>query len=54
MSQKTVIYIGLFIGSTIGGFIPTLWGDSMFSISAVLLSGVGGIAGIVAGYKLTS
>ena len=54
MSQKTVIYIGLFIGSTIGGSIPLIWGDSMFSLSAVLLSGVGGIAGIVAGYKLTS
>ncbi len=54
MSQKAIIYIGLFIGSTIGGFIPTLWGDSLFSISAVLLSGVGGIAGIIAGYTLSS
>lgn len=54
MSQKTVIYIGLFIGSTIGGSIPALWGDSLFSLWAVLLSGVGGIAGIVAGYKLTT
>jgi hypothetical protein len=54
MSQKTVIYIGLFIGSTIGGAIPELWGDSMFSISSVLLSGAGGIAGIVVGYKLTT
>ena len=54
MSQKTVVYIGLFIGSTIGGFIPALWGDSMLSLSAVFLSGVGGIVGIFIGYKLTS
>jgi dipeptide/tripeptide permease len=54
MSSKTMIYTGLFIGSTIGGFIPTLWGDSAFSISAVLLSAVGGIAGIVVGFKISS
>ncbi len=54
MSQKTVIYIGLFIGSTLGGLIPSLWDESMLSLSSVLLSGVGGIAGIVVGYKLTS
>ena len=52
MSTKTLIYTGLFTGSTIGGFIPMLWGDSAFSISSVLLSGVGGILGIIAGYKL--
>lgn len=54
MSQKTLIYTGLFIGSTIGGLIPALWGDSFISLSGVLLSGVGGIAGIVAGYKLSA
>ncbi len=53
MSQKSVIYLGLFIGSTIGGFIPMLWGDSMMSLSAILLSGLGGIVGIIVGYKLT-
>ncbi len=54
MSQKSIIYLGLFIGSTIGGSLPLLWGDSMFSISAVILSGVGGIAGIIVGYRLTN
>lgn len=53
MSQKSVIYLGLFTGSTIGGFIPMLWGDSMMSLSAILLSGLGGIVGIIVGYKLT-
>ena len=54
MNQKTIIYLGLFIGSTIGSFIPTLWGDTMFSIAAILFSGVGGIIGIIISYKLTS
>jgi hypothetical protein len=54
MSTKTATYIGLFIGSTLGSFIPTLWGDSLFGITGVLLSAVGGILGIVAGYKLAN
>jgi dipeptide/tripeptide permease len=53
MSTKTLTYTGLFIGSTIGSFIPTLWGDSLFGITGVLLSAVGGILGIIAGYKLS-
>ncbi len=32
----------MFIGSTIGGMIPMLWGDSAFSVTSVLLSGAGG------------
>jgi hypothetical protein len=30
-----------FIGSTIGGFIPVIWGDDMLSYSGVLFSGIG-------------
>jgi hypothetical protein len=52
MSPKTVIYTGMFIGSTIGSFIPMLWGASPFAISGVLLSGAGGIAGMVVGYRI--
>lgn len=49
-----MIYLGMFIGSTIGGMIPMMWGDSAFSVTSVLLSGAGGIAGIVVAYKLTA
>jgi hypothetical protein len=52
MSPKTVIYTGMFIGSTIGSFIPMLWGASPFAISGVLLSGAGGIAGMVICYRM--
>jgi predicted MFS family arabinose efflux permease len=46
------IWIGILIGSTIGGFIPDLWGADLFSYSSVLLSGVGALVGLLIGYKL--
>jgi uncharacterized membrane protein YeaQ/YmgE (transglycosylase-associated protein family) len=46
------IWVGILIGSTIGGFIPELWGADLFSYSAVLLSGVGALVGLFIGYKL--
>jgi hypothetical protein len=53
MSRKTLIWIGLGVGSTVGSCIPALWegAGGLFSVSSVLLSGVGGIAGIWAGWK---
>jgi hypothetical protein len=45
------IWIGLFLGSTLGGFIPTLWGAGSFSTSGVLLSAIGGFAGLWLGLK---
>lgn len=53
MNAKPFVWLGLFIGSTIGGAIPGLWGASMFSISSILLSAVGGILGIWLGFKLS-
>lgn len=49
---KTFIWLGLFIGSSIGGAIPMIWGESMLSVAGMLLSVVGAIAGIFAGWKL--
>ena len=51
MSKKAV-WFGMFVGSTIGGFVPMLWHASMFSVSAVLMSTVGGVVGIWAVYRL--
>ncbi len=50
--QKTFIWLGLFVGSTLGGLMPMLWGDSALSVAGIALSVAGGIAGIFAGYKL--
>jgi uncharacterized membrane protein YeaQ/YmgE (transglycosylase-associated protein family) len=49
--MKARIWIGVLIGSTIGGFIPELWGTDMFSYSSVLLSGVGAFIGLWIAYR---
>lgn len=55
MSRKTLIWIGLLVGSTLGSVIPALWGDSAFlSMSSVILSTIGGGAGIWAGWKASN
>lgn len=50
--SKKGIYFGAFVGSTIGGCVPMLWHASMFSMWAIVLSTVGGIAGIWVAWKL--
>lgn len=52
MNSQKLIWIGLFVGSSIGSFIPMLWGAGFFSLSSTLLSALGGFAGIWAGYQL--
>ncbi len=53
MKSKTLIMIGLVVGSTLGGYVPTLWGDGGLSMASVLLGAVGGLAGIWAGFRLS-
>lgn len=43
----------MIVGSTIGGFIPALWGDSFLSFSSIIFSALGAMAGIYLAYKLT-
>jgi hypothetical protein len=51
MSKKG-IYFGMFVGSTIGGLVPVLWHASMFSMSGIVLSTIGGIGGIFVAYRI--
>jgi uncharacterized membrane protein YeaQ/YmgE (transglycosylase-associated protein family) len=50
--DKKLIWLGMFVGSVVGGYIPALWGDNMFSLSSILLSAVGGLVGIWLGYRM--
>ena len=50
---KKFIWGGFFVGSALGGYLPELWGGGSLSMSGVLLSFVGGIAGIWLGYRLS-
>ena len=45
-------WLEILIGSTIGGLIPELWGDSMWSYTALALSSVGAFAGLWVGYRM--
>ncbi len=51
--MKQMIWLGLVVGSVIGGFIPSLWGAEAFSFSSIFLSAVGAVAGIWLAFKLT-
>lgn len=52
MSRKSLLYLGATVGSTIGGFIPSLMGVDWLSAWGILGSGVGGILGVWGMYKL--
>jgi len=52
MSTKTMVWIGIGIGSTVGSCLPMLWGGSLAGMSSVLWGTVGGFAGLYAGFKM--
>jgi len=53
MTTKSFVYLGLFMGSVIGGYIPSLFGDtSLLSYSAFWGSTIGAFVGIFVGYKI--
>jgi len=45
--------IGMVVGSSVGGFVPMLWGADFLSPWGILFSVVGGVLGIWGGYKLS-
>lgn len=49
---KKLIFLCLFLGSALGGYLPVLWGGSTFSPASVLWSAAGGLLGIYIGYTL--
>lgn len=53
MSRKSMIMLGMIIGSFAGGYLPTLIGVSVFSFTSLFASAAGAIAGIWLAYKLT-
>jgi hypothetical protein len=53
MNPKSLIWIGMFVGSAVGGLVPLLWGGSSVSLSSIVFSTVGGVAGVYGGFKLS-
>ena len=54
MSPKFFVFLGMTVGSIIGGYIPTLFGVGLFSFTSVLTSGLGAMVGIWIGYQLSN
>ena len=48
---KKLVWLGVFVGSTLGGYVPTLFGADAISLWGLLGSTVGGIAGVFLGLK---
>ncbi len=54
MNSKSLILITTIVGSTVGSFIPSLWGAGIFSFSSIIFGSLGAIAGIYVGFKLSN
>jgi hypothetical protein len=50
--MRSLIGLCAMVGMTAGGYVPVIWGASAFSPSSLLLSVVGGVAGIWFGVRL--
>ena len=53
MNQKSLIWMGVFIGGAIGGYIPVIFGANNISMSAIFGSAIGSFVGIWIGYKVS-
>lgn len=53
MSRKTVILIGMTVGSIAGGFIASKFGAGGLSFTSLIASGIGGMLGIWLAFKIT-
>jgi hypothetical protein len=54
MSRKNMVMAGMIIGSTIGGYLPTLFGAHGISFWSLLTGAAGGFIGIYVAFKFSS
>jgi len=50
--NRKVLWMCMAVGSTIGGYLPTLVGYSSLGAVSLLCSGVGGVAGVFAALRI--
>ncbi len=53
MDSKKLTWLGMVVGTSLGGYLPLIWGGSAFSFTSIFLGAAGGIAGIFIGFKLS-
>jgi hypothetical protein len=51
--SKGLIYLGIFLGGTVGSYIPVLFHQGYFSILSIVCGGIGSFVGIWAVVKLS-
>jgi len=44
--DKKIIMLGMLLGSTLGGAVPTLFGASAFGFASIICGAIGGVIGI--------
>jgi predicted MFS family arabinose efflux permease len=52
MSLKAMVRLGILIGSTVGGYVPVIWGAEIISFSSLFGSILGGLLGVWIAYKI--
>jgi len=50
--NKKVLWMCMAVGSTIGGYLPTLVGQGSFSVASIVGSAVGAVAGVFAAQRI--
>ena len=50
---KSVIGLCVLFGSSVGGYVPVLWGASSFSLVSLVFGFAGGVAGVWLGLRLS-
>ncbi len=53
MESKRLIYLGMFVGGLVGGYIPSLWGAGGFSFSSIIGNAIGACLGIWVMFKIS-
>jgi hypothetical protein len=51
MSQKSLFMLAMVVGSTIGGYVPTLLGADSLSMTSLFGGAAGGVLGIWLVYR---
>ena len=50
--NKKVLWMCMAVGSTVGGYLPTLVGQGSFSLASIVGSGLGAVAGVFAAARI--
>ena len=50
--NRKVLWMCMAVGSTVGGYLPTFFGQGSFSLASIAGSGLGAVAGVFAAARI--